>query len=138
MTTATIAAEAITDKQVAFITRLTGERDVPVAGRSEGEAFLIARHEDIIGGGKFVARREASKVIDWLLTLPLAAAALAPAPALASQPQRGGRLSATPGVYQKNGRTYIVRPTRDTAKLPADQQRCLALELIGTPGKATP
>lgn len=65
------------DKQRAFITRLTAERDVPVAGRGSTEAFLVARHEDLIGDPtRFVSSREASQVIDWLMSLPKTAAVL--------------------------------------------------------------
>lgn len=77
---------AITEKQLNFIERLSGEREVPVAGRTAQEANTIARWEDSIelasavqhygsfdvalSESKFVNRREASQVIDFLLSLP--------------------------------------------------------------------
>lgn len=76
----------ITEKQLSFIERLTREREIPVAGQTEDEANTIARWEDsielasavrhygsldaAIGESKFVSKHEASKVIDWLLSLP--------------------------------------------------------------------
>jgi hypothetical protein len=91
-----------TDKQVAFARKLTGERDVPVAGKSSEEAQLIARHEDILGGHKFVSTREASAVIDWLLSLPRL-----PDP---DQPD--------PGVYVlESGTIVLAKPNRQKSNV---------------------
>jgi hypothetical protein len=59
------------DKQRAFATRLVRERLVPVSGTSS-EARLIARAEDLMETPqtRFLGKREASALIDWLLTLP--------------------------------------------------------------------
>jgi len=85
------------------------------------------------GDGTRIDRDQAAKIMGWLQRNHGGQRAAAPA----RTQRRGGKPSATPGVYKKAGRVYIVRPTRTTAKLPAEQQRCLALELVGTPGKAT-
>lgn len=67
MTTATF--KPATDKQVALVHKLSDEKVVPVAGKDEDEAWLIARWEDIFSG-KDVSTKEASRVIDWMFTLP--------------------------------------------------------------------
>lgn len=64
----------MTERQGSFIRGLDAERQVPVAGSTEREAFLIARLEDVIGGGKSVSKAEASDVIGWLQGLPVATA----------------------------------------------------------------
>lgn len=64
------AQPSATEKQVAFVKKLAGERETPVAGKDENEAKTIARFEDLLGGGKFVSKAEAHKVIDWLLIQP--------------------------------------------------------------------
>lgn len=69
---------AATPAQERFIRTLDGERAVPVAGATEEEAFLIARLEDVLGGGKFVSTGEASRVITWLKTLPVQGSASKP------------------------------------------------------------
>lgn len=68
--------------QVRFVRTLNDERDVPVAGKTEDEAFIIARLEDMLGGGKHVSAGEASAVITWLKTLPMASAPVAPPAAM--------------------------------------------------------
>lgn len=84
----TYAARQATDKQVALIRRVAGEKDTPVAGKTSAEATIIARFEDVLGGGKFVSTREASAVIDWLFALPRKAT-----PAAENR-------ATEPGVYQ--------------------------------------
>lgn len=63
---------AATEKQIRFAKKLISERDVPVAGASHDEAELIARAEDLMEEPttRFLGRREASRVIDWLMGLP--------------------------------------------------------------------
>lgn len=71
MTATTYPASA---QQRWFACKLESERQVPVGGQDRNEAFLIARLEDLheIGDDRRnVSTREASQVIDWLLTLPL-------------------------------------------------------------------
>lgn len=63
--------DEMTIPQSNFIAKLNGERDVPVAGKTAAEATIISRFEDALGGGKFVSKREASQVIDWLKNLPM-------------------------------------------------------------------
>lgn len=96
-----------------LINKLTGERDVPVAGRSHAEAELIARYEDILGQPavydpetcRFVSVTEARHVIDWLFTLPRKAQVATTEPL-------------TPGVYElPTGEIYVVKPTRDGQRL---------------------
>lgn len=55
--------------QLKFVRSLSEDREVPIAGKDEGEAFVIARWEDCFSG-KDVEMKEASQVIDWLKTLP--------------------------------------------------------------------
>jgi hypothetical protein len=62
-----------TPRQVAFIRRLAGERQVPFVGSTQDEARLVARYEDALGG-KDVSKAEASDVIGWLQGLPVATA----------------------------------------------------------------
>jgi len=72
MTTTMMTRTPATEKQRAFIAKLYGEREVPVAGSIE-EATIIARFEDLQEVGpdrRFVSTREASKVIDWMMSLP--------------------------------------------------------------------
>lgn len=63
---------AATEKQLSFVGRLARERDWPVAGRTPREAELIARAEDALEEPRtrFLGKREASALIDWLLKQP--------------------------------------------------------------------
>lgn len=89
MTTTTTTALA-TDKQLAFADRLFKEREVPVAGATPEEGRLIELAFDM-GTGKDVTRKEASQVIDYLLSLPKPA----PAPAAPAAPA----VALTEGIY---------------------------------------
>ena len=111
MTTTTIARPA-SDRQLAFIERLAAERSIDLADLPDFDALDI---------------RSASDLIDTLMARPRQT----------SEAPRGGKPEARPGVYRKNGRIYVVRPSRQTAKLPEDQQRCYAMELVELPGRAT-
>jgi len=63
---------AATEKQIRFVRSLVRERVVPVAGRTEDEARLIARAEDAFEAEqtRFLGKREASSLITWLTALP--------------------------------------------------------------------
>lgn len=81
-------APEYTDAQARFIASLAADRVTPVAGSTLVEAQIIARFEDILGnaprgtdGHRYVSRREASAVIDWLKNLPRTAAPAPAAPA---------------------------------------------------------
>lgn len=92
------------EKQVAFVLRLDAERDVPVAGKTEQEATHIARLEDLQGGGKFVSSREASALIEWLLTIPKAAPAQHPEAQAAAKAE-----PLTHGMYRKDETIYKIQ-----------------------------
>lgn len=68
-------AAPATAKQVAFVTKLAGERQAPPANEAGSTFPHVERLEDLLGGHKFVSKAEASKVIEWLLALPKAATA---------------------------------------------------------------
>lgn len=59
MTTVTATATA-TDKQVGFITKLLGERELTETNRGSVDRALA----------RGISKREASQMIDWLMTLP--------------------------------------------------------------------
>lgn len=123
----------ITPPQINFVRNLSQQRDVPVAGRSVAEAGLIARYEDVLkviaaqGANvpqedlHYVSKREASAVIDWLLTLPCKRA---------QESRREAPDKLTPGVYEVDGTVYVVKPTRD-------KQRTYAMRLVQSAPRAT-
>jgi Family of unknown function (DUF6011) len=63
---------AATERQLCFVRTLVREREIPVAGKSPAEALLIARAEDASEAEqtRFLGRKEASQLIDWLLRQP--------------------------------------------------------------------
>lgn len=114
-----------TAPQLKFIATLSDQREVPVAGKDEDEAFLIARHEDCFSG-KDVTKQEASRVIDWLKTLPKTnAAPAAPAPV----PVPAATLVGA-GIYlAPNGDIIKVKQTKD-------KQRVYAQVMVAKSGGA--
>jgi hypothetical protein len=99
----------MSEKQQSLIKKLSGEKNVPVAGKTDAEAWLIARWEDSLSG-KDVAMSEASKVIDWMFTLPKVTVTAAPA-ATSSEPL-------TPGLYEApNGDVIRLQKTRDGQRM---------------------
>jgi hypothetical protein len=104
-------------KQARLVRTLTAERNVPVAGRDEQEAWIIARYEDLLGNhdsfnpehDRVISTREASAVIDWLFKQPKRVIT----PARAEKPA-----DLTPGVYEPEaGRIYVVKPNREGTRL---------------------
>jgi hypothetical protein len=102
MTTTTKPAS---DPQLKFIHGLLEKRDVPVAGTTLDEAWIIARIEDVMGQ-KDIASHEASRVIDYLKGRPTK-----------NQPQKGSLsvLKALPafkyGVRRKDGSVAFYEVT---------------------------
>lgn len=117
-----------TNPQINFAADLWRGKDVPPAGRTVAEGILMDLAVKLMARQEVVTSGDASEVIDWLKSLPRKGAT--------DEPQRGGKPEAGPGVYRKNGRIYVVKPTRATAKLPEEQQRCYAMELVELPGRA--
>ncbi len=119
MTTTT--GKPYSEKQANLIGKLTDEREVPVAGKDVQEAVLIARHEDVLGGGKFVSMREASDVITWLFTLPKKETL---------KPSAAAKTPLTPGFYVEPASNEIVKvkPTKD-------KKRLYAMAMVGIHGE---
>lgn len=102
---ATTTFKPASDKQIALIHKLSGEKETPVAGKDSLEALMIARWEDALGG-KDLAMAEASQVIDWMFSLPRKPAIVAAAAAL------------TAGIYcAPNGDVIKVKAARQTGNL---------------------
>jgi hypothetical protein len=98
-----------TEKQLSFIRKLDGQRDVPVAGRSEEEARILETIFDVLGNEgsddpKFVSKGEASAAIGYLLDRPFGCSIVA---APASGEPAGAPVSEA-GVYEANDRVYMV------------------------------
>lgn len=99
----------MTPPQVARIGREVAARQIPDAGRSDNEAFLIeAAHDIASASGKVYDIREASRVIDWLFTLPRKRAEGA-LPGFGSPEDE---LEAAQGVYTRNGEVFVVKMNR--------------------------
>ena len=94
------SAQPATQKQIDFALRLDSERDVPVAGANEHEAKCIANLEDM-QGGKFVSKKEASAVIEYLLALPKATPA--------QHPDSQAQGQATEGMHKVGDDIYKVQ-----------------------------
>lgn len=80
MNSRTASGPPASNRQVGFIKRLLGERNLPATGRDKTETAMIG-HAARITAGEFVSIRQASALIDWLLTYPKQAA-----PAASSTP----------------------------------------------------
>lgn len=107
MTVAT--AKLASPAQINFVKSLSADRDVPVAGRDEQEAFLIARWEDCYSG-KDVSMPEASKVIDWLKAMPKK-----PVAVIANT---GATVQLTEGVYEApNGDIIKLQKSKSSGNL---------------------
>lgn len=116
MTTMT-RGQVYSSKQARLIHTLSDERDVPVAGRDEQEAWLIARYEDLLGNhdvfdpehDRVVTTREASAVIDWLFKQPRV---------VTQVERREAPAQLEPGVYEPEaGRIFVVKPNREGTRL---------------------
>lgn len=98
-------------RQISFFDSLLRDRAVPESLRHEAEAV----RENGTG-------RDVSAMIDRLKACPFAS--------------RGNAPTVTePGVYRKDGKVYIVKPTRETAKLDPSERKLyakVAVEIGGT------
>ncbi len=109
------AADKATDKQVAFLRSLLAEREIPANEEVSGEtrrASAIGK----LGRGEFT-KRQASKTIEWLLTLPKLAAVAkgpgTPTPEFADLP--AGRYAlATPTDNLNPVKFYKLRHGKDS------------------------
>jgi Family of unknown function (DUF6011) len=112
LTTTTMPAREASDARLRYITRLLADRQSPYGDDLDLHSLTMA---------------EASTVIDTVLDQPRTG----------QERAHVGKPAAGPGVYRKDGKLYVVKATRETRKLPADQQRCYAMELVELPGSAT-
>lgn len=120
--------QVYSSKQARLVRTLTAERDVPVAGRNEQEAWLIARYEDLLGNhdvfdpehDRVVSTREASAVITWLFTQPRKNEGERTHEDVETEwlarPVAPAQLE--PGVYEiEAGKIYVVKLNREGTRL---------------------
>jgi hypothetical protein len=104
-----------TSPQIDLISKLLKDRDVSESLTVEAQAVTV--------NGEW---RDGSAMIERLK-----GCAFKTVGAKAAQEQ--DKLTVTePGVYRKDGKVYIVKPTRETAKLPVGEQKLYAKELVET------
>lgn len=142
----TTAQNPYSPKQHALVAKLADERNTPAAGRTDVEAKIIARFEDLLGNpavydsetARFVAGWEASSVIDWLFTLPKRTGAKTTRPEASTEIQ--------PGLYRTDGQVYVVKPNQAKTRLYAkalveitadrvtDDDSIVQIEYVYSPG----
>lgn len=106
---ATTTDRAYSDKQAAFITKLTSERNIEDLCVTPEGAVHYERVMDIMGGGKFVSVKEASEAIGALLDLKV------------KEDPNALVLATEPGMYKVGDAIYRVQWNQYETSLYAKQ-----------------
>lgn len=110
----------VSEPQRDFLVKLSQERDYPDLGATP--ALRLERVVTLCDVTEDFGMNEARTLITRLLNAPRSTGQ--PVPAVSGDT---GTVSAPIGVYRLNGRTYVVRQSRN------DKSRVYALELVGAP-----